>query len=66
MFFAYFCRTTFVLECTPSPSGVKIQVEDFPNGFANPVTKKAGIQWEQEELSRPGHLAGLQSKSAVH
>jgi hypothetical protein len=65
MFLGYFGRLTFVIKCTLSPSGVKIQVGEFPNGFANPVTKKAGTGWEQEELSRPGNLAGLENKSSV-
>lgn len=62
MFLVYFGRITFVLECKLSPSGVKIQVGDFPNGFANLVTKKAGIGLKQEELSRPGNLVGLENK----
>lgn len=62
MFLVYFGRITSVLECKLSPSGVKIQVGDFRNGFANPVTKKAGIGLEQEQLSRSGNLVGSENK----
>jgi hypothetical protein len=59
MFLACFGRIMFVLECTPSPFGVQIQVGHFPNESANPVTKKAGTEREQKELSGPGNLPGL-------